>query len=258
MAREGQASGGPERLQKILSQAGVASRRKAEAMILAGRVSVDGQVVTELGTKVDPAMARIAVDGKAIEGPERQVYFLLNKPKGYLSTARDDRGRNTVLDLFPEVRERIYPVGRLDYDTEGLLLLTNDGALMNGLLHPRYEVEKTYVARVRGPVDAGRLGAMRRGLALEDGMTAPAKVKRLGNAGQGTHRIEVTIHEGRNRQVRRMFAAIGCEVLALRRVRFAFLDLHDVRTGAYRALTKEEIQRLYAIAGGQQNERNGR
>jgi len=255
---EGRASGGPERLQKILSRAGIASRRGAEAMIQAGRVTVDGQVVTELGTKVDPAEARIAVDGKAIEGPERQVYFLLNKPKGYLSTARDDRGRKTVLDLFSEVRERIYPVGRLDYDTEGLLLLTNDGALMNGLLHPRYEVEKTYVAKVQGPVDEGRLEQMRKGLALEDGMTAPAKVKLLGREGHDTHRVEVRIHEGRNRQVRRMFAAIGCEVLALRRVRFAFLDLHDVRTGAYRALTKEEIQRLYAIAGGQQNERNGR
>lgn len=254
---EGRVSGGPERLQKILSRAGIASRRGAEAMIQAGRVTVDGQVVTELGTKVDPAEARIAVDGKAIEGPERQVYFLLNKPKGYLSTARDDRGRKTVLDLFPEVRERIYPVGRLDYDTEGLLLLTNDGALMNGLLHPRYEVEKTYVAKVQGPVDEDRLEQMRKGLALEDGMTAPAKVKLLGSGGHDTHRVEVRIHEGRNRQVRRMFAAIGCEVLALRRVRFAFLDLHGMKTGTHRALTGEEIRRLYEIAGGQQDERTG-
>ena len=163
-----------KRLQKIISQAGIASRRAAEKMILEGRVRVDGQVVRKLGTKVDPAAHTILVDGKKIAGEEQHVYLLLNKPKGYLSTAKDDRGRRTVLDLLPEVRERVYPVGRLDNNTEGLLLITNDGALMNGLLHPRFEVEKTYHAGVTGKLTEEKLQMLRDGLLLEDGMTAPA------------------------------------------------------------------------------------
>lgn len=160
-----------ERLQKIISQAGVASRRAAEKLIEAGRVAVDGRVVKELGLKLEMAEHVITVDGKPLAQREHHVYFLLNKPKGYLSTAKDERGRRTVLDLLPEVRERVYPVGRLDNNTEGLLLITNDGALMNGLLHPKYEVEKTYVARVTGELTLERLKALREGLLLEDGMT---------------------------------------------------------------------------------------
>lgn len=243
-----------ERLQKIISQAGIASRRAAEKMILAGRVSVDGSIVQELGQKFDPAAHEIAVDGKVIKANERHIYLLLNKPKGYLSTAKDDRGRRTVLDLLPEVRERVYPVGRLDNNTEGLLLITNDGELMNGLLHPKFEVEKTYHARVSGKVTREKLMQLRQGIVLEDGPTAPAKVRELPDPEpedrrRGLSRIEITIHEGRNRQVRRMFAAVGCDVKALKRVQFAGLTLKGVPRGHHRELTEEEIAMLYRLAG---------
>ena len=236
-----------ERLQKIISQAGIASRRAAEQLIAAGRVTVDGRAAV-LGEKADPAAQRIAVDGKPLPRAERHVYYLLHKPTGYISTARDERGRRTVLDLLPEVRERIYPVGRLDGDTSGLLLITNDGTLMNGLLHPRYEVSKTYVAQVAGQVTEQSLEQLRRGLQLEDGMTAPAKARLLGSRG-GLSKVEVRIHEGRNRQVRRMFSAIGCDVRKLKRVRFAFLSLKDVAVGQHRPLTPKEVDRLYQLAG---------
>lgn len=243
-----------ERLQKIISQAGIASRRAAEKMILEGRVRVDGKVVRELGTKVNPAAHTISVDGRPIKGEEQHVYLLLNKPKGYLSTAKDDRGRRTVLDLLPEVKERVYPVGRLDNNTEGLLLITNDGTLMNGLLHPRFEVEKTYHAGVTGQLTEEKLQMLRDGLLLEDGMTAPAKVsllteRELSERERGFTRVSIAIHEGRNRQVRRMFAAVGCDVKALKRVRFADLTLKGVARGHHRTLTQEEVSRLYRLAG---------
>ena len=237
-----------ERLQKILSRAGVASRRAAEQMILAGRVQVDGVVIKELGVRFDPAAVKITVDGKSIHEAEQHVYFLLNKPKGYLSTAHDERGRRKVLDLLPEVRERIYPIGRLDANTEGLLLLTNDGELMNGLLHPRYEVEKTYVARLERLPAETELDRLRAGIELEDGQTAPAQV-RIIDAEPGRVRAEITIHEGRNRQVRRMFQALGYDVKALKRTHFAGLTLQGVPRGSHRALTAEEILSLYQKAG---------
>ena len=237
-----------ERLQKVISQAGIASRRAAEKMIQEGRVKVNGKLVTELGVKVDPQAADIRVDGRKISARQRQVYFLLNKPKGYISTAKDERGRSTVLDLLPEVKERIYPVGRLDNNTEGLLILTNDGALMNGLLHPKYEVEKTYVARIAGEPDELTLDRLRQGIRLEDGMTAPAKVHLLAQGG-GQSRVEITIHEGRNRQVRRMFAAIGSDVKALKRVKFAGLTLEGVGRGKHRELTAKELSALFRLAG---------
>ena len=239
------------RLQKIISQAGIASRRAAENIILEGRVEVDGQVIRELGGKYDPELVEIRVDGKIISAPEAHVYYLLNKPKGYVSTASDERGRRTVLDLLPEIKERIYPIGRLDMNTEGLLLLTNDGELMNGLLHPRYEVQKTYVARIATGLSEAALRALREGVKLEDGLTAPARVRVLETA-PGRTRVEITIHEGRNRQVRRMFKAVGHEVLALKRTAFAGLSLEGVRRGEHRALTEEEIRSLYEKAGRQQ------
>lgn len=237
-----------ERLQKIISQAGIASRRAAEKLIIAQRVTVDGTVVTELGTKVDAARHVVAVDGKPIAASEKHVYLLLHKPKGCLSTAKDDRGRRTVLDLVPDVSERIYPVGRLDYNTTGLLLLTNDGALMNGLLHPKREVEKTYVATVKGVIDEAALTQLRTGVLLDDGMTAPARVRVLAQA-DGFSQAEVIIHEGRNRQVRRMFAAVGCDVCELARTQFARLTLDGVKRGAYRSLTTREVERLRAMTG---------
>lgn len=237
-----------ERLQKVLAQAGVASRRNAEKMILAGRVAVNGTCVRELGVKVDAAQARITVDGKPLAKRERLVYFLLNKPKGYLSTAKDERGRRTVLDLLPEVGERIYPVGRLDNNTEGLLLLTNDGALMNGLLHPRYQVDKTYVARVAPPPKESALIALTEGVELADGRTAPALVHVLERSAEQA-RVEITIHEGRNRQVRRMFEAVGSDVRALKRISFAGLTLAGVKRGAHRRLTAAEVAHLKELAG---------
>lgn len=237
-----------ERLQKILSKAGVASRRAAEQMILSGRVQVDGVTITELGVKYDPFAVKIAVDGTFIHAAEKHVYFLLNKPKGYLSTAHDERGRRTVLDLLPEVEERIYPIGRLDANTEGLLLLTNDGELMNGLLHPRYEVEKTYVARLEQLPSETDLDRLRVGVLLEDGLTAPARVRILEKK-PGRVWVEITIHEGRNRQVRRMFQAVGHDVKALKRTHFAGLTLQGVTRGVYRPLTDEEILSLYQKAG---------
>ncbi len=171
-----------ERLQKIIAQAGIASRRAAEGLILEGRVTVDGQIITELGGKYDSSRHKICVDGKPLTFTENKVYYLLNKPKGYLSTAKDERGRRTVLDLLPEVKERVYPLGRLDNNTEGLLLISNDGDLMNGLLHPRYKVNKTYVARVAGIPTEKALDKLRQGIKLEDGMTAPAVVQLLETA----------------------------------------------------------------------------
>ena len=237
-----------ERLQKIIARAGIASRRAAEEMILNGRVMVDGQTITELGGKYDSSRHKICVDGQPLTLAEKKVYYLLNKPKGYLSTAKDERGRRTVLDLLPEVRERVYPLGRLDNNTEGLLLISNDGDLMNGLLHPRYKVNKTYVARVAGVPSEKLLDKLRQGIKLEDGMTAPAVVKML-ETSDNEAKVEITIHEGRNRQVRRMFAAIGCDVRALKRVKFAGLTLKGVKRGHYRPLTDEEITELYKIAG---------
>ena len=237
-----------ERLQKIISVAGVASRRMAEKMIMAGRVSVDGHEVTELGHKYDWSAHDIRVDGRRILAAERQVYFLLNKPKGYISTAKDDRGRRTVLNLLPDIKERVYPVGRLDADTEGLLILTNDGKLMNALLHPRQEIEKTYVALVSNYPTEEDLDKLRCGIRLDDGMTAPAKVRTLGSRGEWTQ-VEVVIHEGRNRQVRRMFAAINAKVRSLRRTEFAGLNLSGVKRGRYRELTTQEVAYLRALAG---------
>ena len=236
-----------ERLQKIISRAGIASRRKAEEMIAAGRVTVDGTVVREPGTKADAASVRIAVDGKLLPREEQRVYFLLNKPKGYVSTAADERGRRTVLDLIPVKKTRIYPIGRLDQNTEGLLLLTNDGTLTQALLHPRFLVHKTYRAKVAGDLTPEALKKLRGGIELADGRTAPAEVRVYGTTDKGLNEVEVTLHEGRNRQVRRMFEAVGCDVRSLKRTRFAQLTLDGVKRGAYRPLTKAEVRELYRL-----------
>lgn len=238
-----------ERLQKIIARAGVCSRRAAEKLIVEGRVKVDGQLITELGFQAEWPGQDIEVDGKKLTAPEKHIYVILNKPTGYISTASDNRGRKTVLDLVSSVKERIYPVGRLDYDTEGLLLLTNDGELMNGLLHPRQEVKKTYVAVVEGELTGEKLDALRSGIDLSDGRTAPAKVLLLPDSRPPLYEVRITIHEGRNRQVRRMFESVGCRVVSLRRVRFASLSLKGLECGAKRFLTADEVKMLYEIAG---------
>jgi 23S rRNA pseudouridine2605 synthase len=236
-----------ERLQKVIAQAGIASRRKAEQLIVEGKVKVNGEVVTELGTKVSDS-DKIEVEGIPVEREEK-VYFLLYKPRGVISSVRDDKGRKTVIDFFPHVDKRIYPIGRLDYDTSGLLLLTNDGEFANLLMHPRYKIEKTYIAKLKGIPPRPALKQLEKGVELEDGMTAPAKVKFLsGDRKKNTAIVEITIHEGRNRQVRRMFEKIGYPVLKLRRERFAFLTLQGLNAGEFRELSPHEVKQLRELA----------
>ncbi|MCX7779835.1 MAG: rRNA pseudouridine synthase [Negativicutes bacterium] len=232
-----------ERLQKVISHAGVASRRHAEALILEGRVAVNGQIVKELGAKVD-TNDLVTVNGKPLPRNKR-VYILLNKPKGYVTTVSDPQGRKTVTELVNDVPERLYPVGRLDYNTEGLLLMTNDGELTFGLTHPSRHILKTYIAKVKGQPGTSALTQLRKGVKLADGMTAPAQVKVLEyDAERDVTALEIVIHEGKNRQVRRMCEAVGHPVKQLKRSRFAFLDLTGVRRGQYRHLTASEVARL--------------
>ncbi len=239
-----------ERLQKYIASCGICSRRKAEKLIEAGEISVNGQIVRQLGTTVTAGDC-VMYKGKVITPETEKVYYLLNKPKGYLSSVRDDRGRKTVLDLLPPQKERIYPVGRLDNNTEGLLLLTNDGALMNFLLHPKFVINKTYVAKVRGALAAEKIKKLRSGILLEDGLTAPAEVRIISyDAEMDLSKIEMTIHEGRNRQIRRMLAAVKSDVISLKRIKFAGLNLHGIKRGMYRALSKEEIDKLYYLGKG--------
>lgn len=237
-----------ERLQKVIAYAGVASRRKAEQLIVEGKVKVNGQVVRELGTKVSNSDT-IEVEGVKLE-KEDKVYFLLYKPRGYISAVTDDKGRKTVVDIFKKkVHERIFPVGRLDYDTTGLLLLTNDGEFSNLMTHPKFKIDKTYIARVKGVPDKKGLMKLQNGIKLEDGKTAPAKVMMtLADPIANKAICEITIHEGRNRQVRRMFEAIGTPVVKLKRERFAFLDLGNLSPGEFRPLTKHEVKRLRVLA----------
>lgn len=237
-----------ERLQKIISQAGIASRRESEKIILEGRVSVNGKIVTELGTKVQPKKDRIKIDGKLITA-EQNVYILLYKPKGVMSTRQDPQGRKTVVDLVRDIPERIYPVGRLDYNTEGLLIMTNDGELTHGLIHPSKKIDKVYRAKVTGIPAEEKLDLLRIGIKLSDGITAPARIHRLdADPETKSTQLEITIHEGKNRQIRRMFETIGHPVKQLKRVKFAFLTLAGLRRGKYRHLTPQEVTQLKDLA----------
>ena len=237
-----------ERLQKVIAYAGIASRRKAEQLIVEGKVTVNGKVVTELGTKVSNSDT-IEVNGVKLE-KEDKVYYLLYKPRGYISAVTDDKGRKTVVDIFKRhVPERIFPVGRLDYDTTGLLLLTNDGEFSYQLTHPKFKIDKTYVARVKGIPTIEGLKKLQRGIKLEDGKTAPAKVSMTSSDEAANKAIcEITIHEGKNRQVRRMFEAIGTPVVKLKREQFGFLTLGNLVPGEYRELTKHEVKLLRVLA----------
>lgn len=236
-----------ERLQKVIAHAGIASRRKAEELILEGKVKVNGKVVKELGIKVSSS-DRVEVEGIPLE-KEQPVYFLFYKPRGVISSVKDEKGRKAVTDFFPEIKQRIYPVGRLDYDTSGLLLLTNDGEFANQLMHPRNEVEKEYIAKIKGIPTREKLRSLEKGIHLEDGKTAPAKVKLISaDKKKGSSILQLVIHEGRNRQVRRMFEAIGHPVLKLRRERYAFLTLHGLKAGDARELTAHEVKQLRVLA----------
>jgi 23S rRNA pseudouridine2605 synthase len=235
------------RLAKYLAHAGVASRRSAETLIAGGRVSVDGAIVTDPARDVQ-AGDRVALDDRPLRGPEPRVLYALNKPVGVVSSARDTHGRPTVVELVPARALRLYPVGRLDIDSCGLILLTNDGELANRLTHPRFQVPKTYRAQLGGaPISDAALAALRAGVLLEDGVTAPARVRRVGSPGSNT--IELTIHEGRNRQVRRMCQAVGHRVRELTRTRFGPLRLDDLASGAHRRLSDAELERLRALTG---------
>ncbi|ART69688.1 pseudouridine synthase [Mycobacterium dioxanotrophicus] len=239
------------RLQKVLSQAGIASRRVAERMITDGRVEVDGRVVTELGTRVDPAVAEIRVDGSRIVLDDTLVYLAINKPRGMHSTMSDDRGRPCVGDLVEHrVRgnQKLFHVGRLDADTEGLLLLTNDGELAHRLMHPSFEVPKTYVATVLGTVPRGLGKKLRAGIELEDG---PARVDDFAvvDTLPGKTMVKVVLHEGRNRIVRRLLAAVDYPVQELVRTEIGTVSLGDQRPGSIRALSRKEVGELYQAVG---------
>lgn len=231
-----------------MARAGVASRRNCEELILAGRVAVNGQVVDLLGTRVDPESDSVAVDGAEIKMETPKRYFVLHKPNGVLTSVSDDQGRRTVMDLLDVDLSGLFPVGRLDLDTEGLLLVTNDGELAFRLTHPRYEVAKTYVAEVRGRPAQEALHHLRRGVRLEDGVTAPAEVA-IVEGPRERSAVRLTIHEGKKREVRRMLQKVGHPVIRLQRVSFGPLSLGALPIGQYRPLTEDEVRSLCATVG---------
>ncbi len=233
-----------ERLQKVLAKAGIASRRKAEELIKQGKVKVDGKVVTEMGTKVDPETQNIECNGIPLAPREKKIYILLYKPTGFLSTVHDPQSRPIVTDLLHNIKERVYPVGRLDLDTEGALILTNDGQLAQKILHPSHEVNKTYVARVKGRPGKKKLEALSKGIELEGRKTWPAHIEVLENKSQYTT-IQIIIHEGRKRQVRKMFEAIGHPVLKLKRAAYGRLHLGELGPGKYRFLSPGDIKLIF-------------
>ncbi len=230
------------RLAKYLAQAGVASRRKAEQLIATGRVSLNGVPVTELGRVIDPDLDIIEFDGQRLE-TQKKIYLMLNKPAGYLSSTYDPQGRPTVMDLLKGIPGRLYPVGRLDLDTRGLLLLSNDGEFTNKIIHPRYQVDKKYQATVWGRINETALRQLTWGVKLEDGLTAPASVKVLEFYPQSTL-IEMVIHEGRKRQIKRMLAQVGFPLISLQRTALAFLSLEDLEEGQFRHLDPHEVKLL--------------
>jgi 23S rRNA pseudouridine2605 synthase len=240
-----------ERLQKIIANAGIASRRKAEEFITQGRVTVNGQTITELGSKADPERDHIKVDGKLLRGEGRRVYLLLNKPPGYVSTLSDPQDRPPVISLLRGVRERVYPVGRLDYASSGVMLLTNDGELANGMMSHSSEVPRTYHLKLDNEAESADLEKLSRGISLDGRPTAPARIRRLaGRAEQPDAKpwYEITLTEGRYHQVRRMFERIGRAVLKLKRVRMAFLTDKGLAPGQFRHLSSEEVRHLRQLA----------
>lgn len=234
----------PIRLQKYLAQCGVASRRKSESLITAGRVSVDGQIVRDMGVKIIPERQQVLFDGKRIAEQEPKVYILLNKPKGYVTTLADPQGRPVVTDLLKDSSLRLFPVGRLDLDTEGALLLTNDGELAQKIQHPSHEVTKTYEAIVSGYPNPKKLSVLEKGISLEGKMTSPASLRILKRYSSSS-RVRISIHEGRKRQVRKMFAAIGHPVINLKRLAYGGLSLGSLGEGDYRRLTSRDLVKIF-------------
>ncbi|MEI7885082.1 MAG: pseudouridine synthase [Clostridia bacterium] len=228
------------RLQKYMAACGVASRRKAEEIILSGSVMVNGKKIIELGTQVDEKKDEVRVQGKLLQLEGQKVYIMLNKPKGYVTTVTDPQGRPTIMELLPKMQERVYPIGRLDFATSGLILLTNDGDFTNHMMHPRFQIEKVYVALVTGVPTEEKLVKLRTGLMIEEQMTAPAKVRILEKTANRS-KIEIIIHEGRKRQIRRMIKAIGHEIVELERVQIGPLVLQNLPAGGFRSLSQAEL-----------------
>ncbi len=235
-----------ERLQKVIANSGVCSRRKAEDLILAGKVKVDGKVVTELGLKVSEKSV-VEVDGNLISKEEKE-YYLLNKPRGVLTTTNDDKSRKTVIDLI-DTDKRVYPVGRLDYDTTGVLLLTNDGDFANMIMHPKNEIDKVYVAKVKGIVNGDAVHKLENGVIIDNSLVKASRVKIKKIDAKNNHSlVEITIHEGKNHQVKKMFEAVGYLVDKLKRERVAFLTTDNLNSGEYRKLSNKEVSKLYVLA----------
>lgn len=233
-----------ERLQKVIAQAGIASRRKAEELILEGKVKVNGEVIKELGTKVSES-DKVEVNNKPIE-KETKKYYLLNKPRGVITTTNDEHGRKTVTDLI-ETSARIYPVGRLDYDTTGAILLTNDGEFANILMHPSNKIDKVYLAKLEGIIKGEQINALKNGIMLDDVLVKASRVKlKKVNQENSTSMVEITIHEGKNHQVKRMFESVGFHVEKLTRERIGIFDIKNLKSGQYRKLTPKEVQIVYS------------
>lgn len=236
------------RINKYIASCGVASRRKAEELIISGRVTINGELITELSTTVDETKDIVEVDGVPINQEEKKVYILLNKPEGYITTVKDQFDRPSVLDILKEVDERVYPVGRLDYETSGLLILTNDGDLTYKLTHPKHEVEKTYLAMVNGIISPEEKRRFENGLRIEDYTTAKAKLKIVKADEEKNYSVcKITIHEGRNRQVRKMCKAIGHPVRNLRRIQMGRINIRGLEVGEYRNLTEDEVRYLKSV-----------
>lgn len=234
----------PLRLQKYIAQCGIASRRKAEELIAAGRIAVDGVIVKEMGTQVLPGKNRVTFDGKPVEAKEQLVYYLLNKPKGYVTTLSDPQGRPIVTSLIKTSDARLFPVGRLDLDTEGALILTNDGEFAQKIQHPSHGIDKTYEALVKGCPHKDKIALLERGIFLEDKMTSPAVVSVIAHAGRNCL-MQIIIHEGRKRQVKKMFAFIGHPVLQLKRTAYGKLSLGRMAVGDYRQLNPSELNKIF-------------
>ena len=233
-----------ERLQKIISNSGIASRRKAEELIKDGKVKVNGEVIKELGTKVSES-DKVEVNNKPIE-KETKEYYLLNKPRGVITTTNDEHGRKTVTDLI-ETSARIYPVGRLDYDTTGAILLTNDGEFANILMHPSNKIDKVYLAKLEGIIKGEQINALKNGVMLDDVLVKASRVKlKKVNQENSTSMVEITIHEGKNHQVKRMFESVGFHVEKLTRERIGIFDINNLKSGQYRKLTPKEVQIVYS------------
>jgi 23S rRNA pseudouridine2605 synthase len=234
-----------ERLQKFMASCGVASRRKCEELILAGKVKVNGILVSEVGIKIDPAKDLVEYEGKVISKEENKVYIMLNKPEGYISSVKDEKGRPTILDIV-KVKERIYPIGRLDYDSSGLLILTNDGEIYNKIIHPRVELKKKYIAVVQGEISEKDINKFEIGIDIGGYITAPAELKVLSYE-KDLSTVEISIHEGKNRQIRKMCAALNHEVLSLKRIAIGDIKLGYLKRGEFRILNENEVEYLNSL-----------